>query len=332
MPIEPFIRQAEPWHFWALCSVLALAGLWSLLKFVRSTHHSRLLTDLPTANIRSAPQGYVQLHGRSRMMAGEPVIAPLSGKPCVWYRFVVEQNARDPEHDHWLGGWESVEHGVSDAIFALEDGTGRCIVDPDGAKVTPSTNLVWRGREPRPGFSPKVSNRWNLLFGSGPYRYTESRIHEDDWLGAVGYFETLGSGPVSGPDEEVRRLLSAWKKDRAALLCRFDENRDGTVDLQEWDAAQRVAEEVVADEAGKRADDEVIHVLKNPGQGRPFFLFAAEPTAMVARYRRMALFGGVLFLFFAMALAWAVYIRLNPQKTSAFPNGSGITTARVILR
>ncbi|MFM8223869.1 MAG: hypothetical protein ACKOJF_33630, partial [Planctomycetaceae bacterium] len=30
-------------------------------------------------------------HGITRMMEGEPIIAPLSGLRCVWYRFTVEE-------------------------------------------------------------------------------------------------------------------------------------------------------------------------------------------------------------------------------------------------
>ncbi|MCU0734227.1 MAG: E3 ubiquitin ligase family protein [Methylotetracoccus sp.] len=311
MPFESLTRTADPWQVWGAFAAMAVAAVWGLRRFLHSIHLSRLLTDLPVANIRSASQGYVQLQGQARMLGGEPVIAPLSGKPCVWYRFVVEQRERDPEHDYPVGGWRSVEQGLSDAIFALEDGTGRCVIDPDGAEVTPSVTVVWRGREPRPGFSPKSPRWWNLLLGTGPYRYTESRIHQTDPLGAVGHFETLGSGPVSSPDEEVRRVLSSWKKDRATLLRRFDRNRDGTIDLAEWDFAQRAAEQEVAAAVPPPIDHVVIHVLKKPRDGRPFCLFTAEPQAMVKRYRCGALTGGALFLGMVLLLAWGVYVRLG---------------------
>lgn len=246
------------------------------------------------------------------MLAGEPVIAPLSGKPCVWFCFVVEQNARDPEHDSLIGGWQSIERGVSDAIFALDDGTGHCVVDPDGAEVTACTNLVWRGREPRPGYSPKSTSRWMVLFGTGPYRYTESRIHEHDLLGALGYFETLGSGPVSSPDEEVRKVLSAWKKDRVDLLRRFDANRDGTVDMAEWDRAQRAAEAEVVAGVHEPADNGSINVLKKPYDDQPYCLFAADSAAIITRHRRAALIGGLLFLGTVSLLAWLLAVRYSP--------------------
>lgn len=312
LPLELLITAADPWQIWGAFALMAAAAGWGLRGFVRSSHLSRLLADLPIANIRSASQGYLKLQGRARMLGGEPVVAPLSGKPCVWYRFVVEQRERDPEHDSLMSGWRNVEQGVSGAIFALEDGTGRCVVDPEGAEVLPSITVVWRGRQPRPGYAPKAAGWWSRLAGTGPYRYTESRIHEADPLGAVGYFETMGSSLVSSPDDEVRQVLAGWKKDRVNLIRRFDRNRDGTVDLAEWDLAQRDAErEVAAGLHTSAADHAVVHVLKKPRDARSFCLFAAAPKQMVRRYRLRAMVGGALFVSMVSLLICSIYLRLG---------------------
>jgi len=310
--IEPLIRTADPSEFGVACAAMVAAAVWGLFYFVRAIRLSRLLTDLPRANIRSAPQGHVRLQGRARMLAGEPVIAPLSGQPCVWYRFTVEQRDRDPEHDGFFSGWQRVDRGVSDAIFALDDETGRCVLDPDGADVMPSATRVWRGRSPRPGFAPRSASRWNRLFSAGPYRYTESRILENDPLGAVGDFQTLSSGPVSSPDEEVRILLTAWKRDRRKLLHRFDGNRDGEVDLTEWEHAQRAAEQVVMTGRHERPPTDPVHVIRKPRDGRPFCLFAAEPAAIAARHRWNALTGGALFIGMVSLLSAVLYLRFGP--------------------
>lgn len=308
---ERLIVEAAPAPFWALCVLAAAAAIKGLMLFARSANLSRLIADLPSSTIRSAAQGYVRLQGRARMLPGEPVIAPLSGKPCVWFRFKVEQNAHDPEYDRWFGSWQRVEQGSSDAIFALDDATGRCVVDPDGAEIVPSTVIVWRGREPRPGFSPKATSRLNLWFGKGPYRYTESRIHEDDSLGAVGGFRTLGSGWVSTADEEVRQVLAGWKRDRIALLRRFDRDHDGDVNLDEWDRAQQAAEQEVARGGDEPAEGPPVNVLSKPDDGRAYCLFASEPSTMAKRHRGAALLGGATFLGLAILLTWAAYTRLS---------------------
>ena len=47
----------------------------------------RLIEDTPTSRIRSAPQGFVELAGVAGVFEGEPIIAPLTQRPCCWYRY-----------------------------------------------------------------------------------------------------------------------------------------------------------------------------------------------------------------------------------------------------
>src|SRR5690606_33056614 len=122
-----------------------------------------------------AAQGYLELEGRARMMVGEPIHAPLSGALCVWYSYKVEEREADYQAGRSTSRWRTIERGVSEAIFYLEDDTGRCIVDPDGAEVTPSVRLKWHGKLARPGCAPNQTGLWDSLFSSGPYRYTECR-------------------------------------------------------------------------------------------------------------------------------------------------------------
>ena len=117
----------------------ALFTLASLLGLFRSLMRMRLIADTPVSLIRSAPQGYVELQGITRMMEGQPIISPLSGERCVWYRYTVEEKT-DSKNE-----WKTIERKQSTAIFHLDDGTGRCIVDPEGAEVVAATTRHWRG-------------------------------------------------------------------------------------------------------------------------------------------------------------------------------------------
>jgi hypothetical protein len=58
-----------------------------------------------------------------------PLIAPLTGRPCVYYRVTVENNSA-PEESAIVVGESS---GVP---FLLEDDSGIAVVDPAGAEVT----------------------------------------------------------------------------------------------------------------------------------------------------------------------------------------------------
>ncbi len=309
--MEHWLREVEAWQFWCGVAVIAGVALYGLRLFVRCAHAARLLRDVPSANIRSAAQGYVRLQGRARALGGEPIVAPLSGRTCVWYRFVVEQRERDAEHDAILGGWESHETGSSEGIFGLDDGTGLCVIDPEGAEITPAKVVKWRGISPRPGFAPKSTERWNLVFGRGAYRYTEARIDDGDLLGALGHFETLAADADLDSDDEVRLTLSRWKRDRLMLLRRFDENRDGTVDFAEWELAQRAAEREVSDGRHRMPDIGPVNLLRRPRNGKRFYLYGRASDAMIKRHRGGALLGAGLFLGSLVTTSFALYARLS---------------------
>ncbi len=67
------------------------------------------LADTPIARIRPAPQGYVELYGRARLLPGPPILAPLSSLPCAWYRYQIEERSSG-------GRWWSVESGDRDNL------------------------------------------------------------------------------------------------------------------------------------------------------------------------------------------------------------------------
>ena len=120
-----------PTPFLVLAAVLAVAAFVAGLTGLRRVRH---IEDVPTARVRSAPQGYVELIGRAHAMDGEPIIAPLSQTPCCWYRFRVERaDGKD---------WRTVDSGVSDGIFLLRDETGECVVDPRVPRSRPAISAA----------------------------------------------------------------------------------------------------------------------------------------------------------------------------------------------
>ena len=224
-------------------SIIALGLSWgTYLMLIRK----RALQDTPTALIRSASQGYIELRGHAEMMAGELIYAPLSLKPCIWFSYKVEKKHRNTGRNNVSSEWRTIDSGISDGLFFLVDTTGRCVVDPDGAKVTPSSNDTWYGNERTPG---RITSSSNWLCYSGlaqfgmSYRYTERRIDPGDPLYALGDFTTHGGAGVEfDRGAEVRDRLLKWKENDNALLERFDADNDRGIDLQEWDAARHAAE------------------------------------------------------------------------------------------
>lgn len=308
--IAEFIHQVSIQQFWLTLTGLGITAAIGLALGFRWLQRARMIADLPTSKVRSAAQGYVELEGRAKMMPGEPVYAPLSGVPCAWYSYKVEQQGRDA--DGRSDGWSTIEKGVSEAIFHLQDETGSCIVDPDGAEVTPSVRLCWRGQSSRPIYAPRSTGFWSELFSFGPYRYTECRILNHDRLYATGQFVSLGGNAALSLADQTRDLLSAWKRDRLGLLERFDANRDGTVDLREWEVARQAAEqEVIKTAHARRQEQPELSLLKKPAHGQPFILSCIRQEEMMSRYRRKAFLGILSFLAIGATVSWAINIRFG---------------------
>ena len=281
----------EPVEYWLFLAAVAATGAWGFVRGFRWWHWARLIEDTPTSRVRSAAQGYVELTGTGRRMPGAPVIAPLSKLPCTWWRYTVERRVRDSRNRL---RWRVVSHRVSDSLFCLEDETGRCIIDPEGADVLPAATDKWYGATPLPVAGPPM-HRGFRGFGSD-YRYRESRMHDGDPLYAIGWFRTEGNVQPGAAEEEVGALLRQWKRDQATLLGRFDADGDGTLSMLEWEQARAAAHQRVMAERRRQAAEPGIHILERPRDGRPLLLAAGDAQRLARRYRWHAVAGLAAFV------------------------------------
>jgi hypothetical protein len=314
----------------------SLAGLvlYSLWYTWRAWRENRLVADTPTSRIRSAAQGYVELIGRGQLPAGQENRAPLSRRPCTWWRYRIEKQSGSGRSR----GWTAVDHGESELPFLLDDGTGQCLVDPRGAEVYPSEKDVWYGDsewpEVRlPPLGGVLGKTVDALFSGGRYRYTEFRMRPDETLCALGAYHSVSGGGLDHPDEAVADVLRRWKQDQAALLKRFDTNHDGVLDAAEWELARAAARREVAEHmltpqaatgaatgaapAGARGASAMgaagtgasavqgpLSILAKPSDGRAFLLAASDGASLAHRLRRQASVGLVSSLAASAALAW----------------------------
>jgi hypothetical protein len=283
--------------FW-MAALCAAAPLCFYLGF-RNWRLARLIDDTPLARVRSAAQGYVELSGTANLPDGKPNVAPLSGLPCAWWLFRIEERRGSGRNQRW----ETIDHGVSTTPFRLADETGECLVDPAGADVRPGNEDCWRGTEPWPRSAPLTGRQ---LLGWGDYRYTEHRIVAGAHVSVIGDFRTLGGVSATDATGEVMNLLADWKKDQKALLQRFDANGDGVLSQEEWERARAAARAQVEQQA-LRAPTPTTNAVVRPRDGRPY-LIAASDLGKLARHSRLA--AGFLLAGFLVAVsALAVLFR-----------------------
>ncbi len=268
---------------------------------LRHLHTKRLIENTPRSLLRSAAQGYVELQGTAELLEGEPILARLSGQACTWFSFRVErkETTRDARGRSETR-WRTLEQGRSEHLFLLRDESGSCVVDPDGAQVSPSSLHQWYGntlQAPRLTRVPRWLV-WSGLAGLGrQYRYTEERIDVGVPLYALGLFRShTGADPVP-QSAEIGALLGEWKRAPATLLSRFDANRDGQIDAAEWELARTAAKAEIAQGQSERCLPPAIDTLVDPrDSARPYVLAAATEQDLVQRARwRVAAFGTVAF-------------------------------------
>ena len=245
-------RSAAVWPY-----ALAAMSVLSFAAWIGNYRRLRHIADTPTSRVASAAQGYAELIGRADRLPGDRLAARLSGRPCAWYRYQIDSRTSDDK-------WSHEESGESDDPFLLVDDTGQCVVDPDGAEIITSHCKVWT---------------------SGGFRYTEWLLLPHDSLYAIGAFATVGGANSHlDADADVSALLGEWKSNRPRLLARFDLDRDGELDLEEWDLARRQAQREVAGRHREIRAGSGTHFLRAPADGRLFLISNYLPDKLHRRY------------------------------------------------
>lgn len=251
---------------------LSTMALISLLTWISALRRWREVRDTPTSRIASAAQGYVELIGRGKPYADTPLQSPLRNMPCLWYRYKIER--KDSENN-----WKTDDSGESEDSFVLDDGSGQCVIDPCGAEIITMHKDTW---------------------AKDDYRYTEWMLIGIDSIYAIGEFKTLGGSSYAlDANEEMKTVLTEWKRDTPALHARFDLDKNGTLDMHEWELARRAAKEEAEKRMHEAYNQSDTHYLAKPNNGRLYLISNLPPHKLSRRY---AIWTGVHLAIFFGAL------------------------------
>lgn len=293
---EGNIQQFDSAEFWVGLIVVTALALWAFFSMLRFYRYAHMIAIVPTAKIRSAAQGYVELTGQARLMDGPLIVSPLTGKVCVWYHYKVEEQVK--RHDskgHSRTTWRVVIERTSDELFLLEDDTGRCVIDPDHADVITRDKETWYKHNVSP-----------------PRRYTEELITEHELVYAIGLFKTLGNVDRTDFKQHVSHLLRQWKNDPNQLIHEFDTDGDRQLSESEWEQARLKAERHIRREHGQREKLEQLNVLKSsPHKDQAFILSTIPETTLIKRYYYKALASMTGFLISSGLVVWATTVRFG---------------------
>ena len=262
---------------WVWC--LGIMALISLPAWYSTLYRLRAISSTPTSRIGSAAQGYVELIGHGEVH-GTPILSRYSLLPCLWCRYKLERRSNSGDDR----GWHTEESGENSAPFIIDDGTGKCVVDPQGAEILTRHKDSWM---------------------KGDYRYTEWRLIDIDTIYALGEFKTVGgSNTTLTQDELVKQVLSEWKMDNDNLLKRFDLDNNGVLDMQEWMLARSAAKR----EAEKRMNEALAepdtNFILQPHDGRLFLISNFDQDKLALRYKLWTWANVVIFFGALGGIAW----------------------------
>lgn len=290
------IRAMPDWFFWAFLAFFVGSSLFAFIKMFKWFRSARTIEAVPTAKIRSAAQGYVELSGTAQLMDGPVIVSPLTGRNCVWYSYVIEEkvtsyrsNGRSESH------WRVVEQQRSEHLFLLEDDTGRCVIDPDDADVFIQHTKTWHKRHVSP-----------------PRRYSEQLIRAGDPLYAIGFFKTVADIEQQTTRQQVAELLRQWKQDPNQLQHRYDLDRNQQLDAQEWEQARLDAEKQVRRDQGAQTKYESLSVMMSSDVSDQAYILSSEPEHVLVRQYQWRAFKSLVWFFISGVIAvWAFNIRMS---------------------
>lgn len=275
--------------------ILGAGALGSLYYWGRKLQQLRLIQGTPVSRCRAAAQGYVALSGTQSTVPDHPRVGPMTGQPCTWWSYTVEELRGDDKHKKWV----TISQATCSLPFIIDDGTARVMIVPEGAKVTFSSMDRWRGYSEWPTKTSVMNSM------DGDYRYTEMRMSEGDSLYAIGQFGSHSVHEVpKGTDDAVSTILTSWKNDHAALLARFDADNNGQIDMEEWDNAREAARKQAM--LGADAPDVMRPepILSCPKDGRPFLLSTKPVEDIAAALLKQVRYGLMIFAACTAGALW----------------------------
>ncbi|MEY2866909.1 MAG: hypothetical protein RIQ43_935 [Pseudomonadota bacterium] len=259
------LRLQQPWIAYGAAALSLWA--WSMTR-----RHYRHIADIPTARIISAPQGYIELTGEGDLLPEYPIVSPLTGLPCLWYEYRVERvEGRERE---------LLRSGVSELPFVLSDGSGRVLVETVDARV-----ISWH------------SQQWQR----GDEHVTETVLLKHEALYVLGeHVHPSVEAGSSALDKERNAILSEWKSDQSSLLERFDTDRNGRIDSQEWENARQAAQQKAMSSVETVARRDAI--IRKPPHNQPFLISNYSAKELAGRFRRWSwLHLGIFFAALVLA-------------------------------
>ena len=274
-----------------------VVGVLFFLYGFRSLRRKRAIQNLPASTIRSIALGTVKIRGRAEDW--NVMTSPMAGRKCVAYKYMVQKETE--------GSWKTIASGDSFAFpFRVNDGTGTITVYPKKSEFLmehPYKYMTEAG-------TAFPANLDNLLGenGSGLLSLTVTQTFKvKEWIIAPGQnVYVLGQAKrmnISSFEQQAKmsERIAELKEDPERMAM-ADLDKDGLIDMEEWDLARgRLAGEVRAQaddyKRSKNFNDQV--AIEKGGRGELFIISDRGQEALIGQMTLKSLagiFGGAALI------------------------------------
>jgi hypothetical protein len=167
----------------------------------------RALRAAPRRKIAEAAEGAVVRIDGQAIAHGETLIAPLTGRTCVFYEALIEEFVSQGKS----GNWRVRVREVRGVPFVVDDGTGRAIVDPRIARVDVKIDATTRsGTFDAPTPIEEAFLHRHGMSGQGMIfnkrlRYREGAIEVGEPVAVMG-------NPVREPDTDAAARARGYRE------------------------------------------------------------------------------------------------------------------------
>ena len=256
----------------------------------------RQMENTPTSKVRSIAMGMVEVKGEA--VRKYALLSPMSQTPCVYYRLTKYQRR---ERDHQ---WRVTSVSSSNNVpFFIEDETGRVEVNPASCHVNAGTKQ--EGAPGQVGLSK--------VFNESDEKWIEEVVIDGTLLYVLGFAAVKRD---TGPTLTEKKIAALRElKQNPQNLQQFDQNGDGKIDSDEWDAARAAVEEKVLHESlqnkrNRKKQEERVVIGKK--KGRPLIISETHSEEkLTSTYQYYVIF---LFIAAALATGGSIYLLLNYLK------------------
>lgn len=229
-------------------ALLLPVGMYLFFNGFEILRRKRLIENTPTSKIRSVAMGIAEIVGFAREKF--PLKSPITATECACFKFLIEKETRDSKgRTHWT----TVHEGASTTYFYVEDTTGKLLVDPLSAELL----LV------RDYYETK---------GSPRYRYSEWRVEPGDYLYILGSVRKFADAD-DDRRAQLRDRLQKLKENKNELM-KFDADRDGQINVEEWDRARAAVEQQLLEEELKKPAENSDDLVLAKGDAEKAFIIS----------------------------------------------------------